>query len=128
MEGHGASQRLYYFAVIAFVLHHDGVQIERVLQIAHSAERHVDVLIQIVVAIVDDVFQDAYDLVRDAIHANVFANRVLSGKKLLLGVRADSTGGEVGGVIEQVAGGSDIEVRAEAGGHRKHGHFSRWRW
>src|SRR5579863_667805 len=35
------------------------------------------------------------------------------------GVGADSAGSEVGGIVEDVAGGSQVEMRVEVGGHRE---------
>ena len=63
-------------------------------------------LIDIVVTVVDLVFQDADDLVRDAVQADAFADRLLAGKQLLLGVRSDEGDagvGEVLGLAEEAA-------------------------
>ena len=69
------------------------------LQIAHGAEGHVDVLVQVVIAVVNHVFEYAHDLVRDSVHANALADRILAGKKFLLDVRTDKSDAGVGEVL-----------------------------
>ena len=46
-------------------------------------------LVQIVVAVVDHVFQHADDLIGNTIDADALANGILAGKELLLDVGAD---------------------------------------
>ena len=104
MESHRLPQRLDHLGVVALVFHDDRVQVVGVFEIAHGAERHVDVLVQVVVAVVDDVFQNAHDLVGDAVHADALADRILAGEKLLLGVGSDKSDAGVGEVLRFAEG------------------------
>ena len=89
VKGHGAAHGLGDFLVVAFVFHGDGVEIVGVSKVAHGAERDVYVAIQVVVAILDDVFEHADDLVGNAIEPHFFAQRVLAGEQLFLDVGAE---------------------------------------
>ncbi len=56
-------------------------------------------LIQIVVAVVDHVLQNADDLVGNAVHANTFPDGILAGEQLFLDVRADKRHTSVGKIL-----------------------------
>src|ERR1700730_1636871 len=104
MKGYRVSQCLDYFVIVAFVFHDNRIKVVGVFEVAHGAERHVDVLVQVVITVVDDMFQDADDLVGDAVHTNALADRILTGKKLLLGVGSDKSHARVSEVLSFAEG------------------------
>ena len=73
-------------------------------------------LVQVVVTVVDDVFQYAHDLVGDAVHANALADRILAGKEFLLGVGPDKSDAGVGEVLGFAEGRSFREFHAPHAG------------
>jgi len=49
--------------MITFVLHHNRIQVIRVRQVSHRAERYVDMFIDVVIAILNLMLEDSNDLV-----------------------------------------------------------------
>jgi len=98
--------------VIALVFHGDGVEVIGVGEVAHGAERDVDLAVHVVVAILDDVFEDADDFVGNSIDADFFTERGLAGKQLLLDVGAEDGDAAVGVFVEFGEEGTLFDVDA----------------
>ena len=69
-------------------------------------------LVQVVVTVVDDVLQNAHNLVGDAVHPNALADRILAGKEFLLGVGSDEGDAGVGEILSFAEGRSLREFHA----------------
>src|SRR5207302_411598 len=119
VESHGVAYALDDFCVVAFVFHYDRGQVVGVGQIAHGAEGDVDVLVDVVVAILDLVFEDADNLIGDAVDADLLTDGVLAGEEFLLRVGADdryTSVGEVVGFAEEGAFGDVHAAHGTVGG------------
>ena len=99
MEGHGIANGLDHLAVVAFVVHHDAVEVETILQIAHGAVGNINQGVHVVVAVRDGVPEHGDHLVRDAVDANTLAESILAGEKFLLHRGADDGHAGVGEVV-----------------------------
>src|SRR5208283_2406144 len=86
VEGHGAANGVRDFLVVAFIFHGDGIEIVSVGQIAHGAERDVDLAVHVVVAVLDGVFEHSDNFVGNAVEADFLTERILTGEKLLLDI------------------------------------------
>ena len=99
MEGHGIANGLDHLAVVAFVIHHDAVEIETILQVAHGAVGNINQGVHVLVAVGDGVPEDGDHLVGDAVDANTFAESVLAGEEFLLHSGSDDGHAGVGKVV-----------------------------
>src|SRR5260370_15516775 len=84
---HAADVAFNLLVLGAVVADPDAVEVAHVFQVAHGAERNVDDLVDIVVALLHVRLEHADDLKGDAVNADVLAQGKLSGKKLGLGIR-----------------------------------------
>ena len=101
--------------MVAFVLHDDCGQVVGVGQIAHGAEGDVHVLVDVVVTVLDLVLEDADDLIRDAVDADLLSDGVLAGEKFLFRVGADYGYAGVGEVVCLAEEGAFGDVHAAHG-------------
>ncbi len=99
VEAHGLAHGFDDFGVVAFVLHDDGAEVIGVGQVAHRAVGDVDVLVDIVVAVLNLMFHHADDLVGDSVEAKILSDGVLAGEKFFLGVGADNRDAGVGKIV-----------------------------
>src|SRR5258706_8778704 len=100
MEGHRVAYRRYDLCMIALVLHHNGIQVIGLGQVAHGAERNVDMAVNVVVAVIMHLMAEhSDDLIRNPVKADAFAESILPGKKFLSHVRADDGDAGVSKVI-----------------------------
>src|SRR5215471_11848284 len=99
VKSHRLANRVHDLGMIALVLHDDGVQVIRVHQIAHRAVGNIDVFVDVVVAVLDLMFEDPHDLVRNAVDADTLPNRFLSREELLLRVGTNDRHARVSEVI-----------------------------
>src|ERR1700679_1971494 len=144
VESHRLPHGFDDFGVVAFVFHDDRGEVVGVGQVAHGAVGHVDVLVDVVVAVLNLMFHHADDLVGNSVEAESLSNGVLAGEKLFLRIGTDDGDagvGEIVGLAEECAFG-DVEAahvsvrsvdaahavsgaaRAE-GGEALFGHFGR---
>src|SRR5579863_10454678 len=84
MESHGIAHGRNHFAVVPFVIHKDAVKVVTVLQITHGTVGDVDQRVHVFIAIGNGMPENGDHLVRNSVDANVLAERVLTGEKLLL--------------------------------------------
>src|SRR5258708_17502067 len=104
--------------VIGLVIEPDAVEIVSVFEVTHGGERNVDDAVDIVVAGLHFGVENADNFEANAVEANVFAQGVASGAKLLLGFEANDGNASaldlILGVVEtslvdgQVADGESI--------------------
>ncbi len=120
MEGHRVAYRRYDLCMIALVLHHNGIQVIGLGQVAHGAERNVDMAVNVVVAVIMHLMAEhSDDLIRNAVKADAFAESILSGEKFLSHVRADDGDAGVSKVIRFAEETALLGVQAAHAGHRK---------
>src|SRR5579863_100258 len=87
---HNRADRLFQqFVFRSLVRKPDGIQVMRILQIAHRAEGDVHHPVYIVIALLHFGFQDADDFEAEAVHPDVLPQRVASGEQFFLGLRTD---------------------------------------
>src|SRR5258706_9789041 len=100
MEGHRVAYRRYDLCMISLVLHHNGIQVIGLGQVAHGAERNVDMAVNVIVAVIMHLMAEhSDDLIRNAVKADAFAESGLPGQKVRSHVRADDGDAGVSKVI-----------------------------
>src|ERR1700719_408813 len=99
MKSHRAAYGPNYFFVVSLVIHEDAVKVVRVLDVAHGAIGEIDQRIHVFVAVGNRVLEHADDFVRDAVNADTFAQRVLTGEQFLFHRRADDRNATVSKVF-----------------------------
>src|SRR5713226_1571121 len=89
MEGHRVAHRRYDLCMIALVLHHNGIQVIGLGQVAHGAEGNVDVPVDVVVAVLNLMAEHSDDLIGNAVKPDALGKGGLPGKEFFSYVGAD---------------------------------------
>jgi hypothetical protein len=83
-----------------------------VLDVAHGAEREIDFAVQVLVAILDDMLENADHFVGDSVDAHLLAERVLAGKQFFLYIRTQDRDAAVIVLVQVSEKGAELNVHA----------------